>query len=270
MRLRDIFLTGLCLLLVPGFGSAAGARDAGTLTKIESRKLPAAEVKRRTLEQLSRILILDPYPATDVPPKLPLSDLSFWTKPRETSIPGLCATDSVTVNFRPAKLPLKGAETPTFAEGIQAKTAYRFAVLPKDSHIESRATPLGKDNPDCAKINPSVDQTFSARDEDDAVEGVWLVGEIERQAAKGNPSFALKCDFGGPDANDRCIKALNELKQTDVSIIERCERAENETGECLRIWMWNQQVSLDVIVDNGKIVRVAAGQVVTVSDQRAD
>jgi hypothetical protein len=271
MQRRTVHLAVLGIFIAgTTIGLRAMADDVAPITKIESRRLPAAEVTRRTLDQLSHILVLDPYPATDVPPKLPLSELWFWTRPRETYVPGLCAIDWVTVNFRPTKPPTQGADTPTLAESIQAKTVYRFVVLPDAIQMENRDWPLGKDNPACAKIDPRIDSTFSAPNEADAAEGVWLLGEVERQAAKGNLSFAAKCDFPRSESSDGCIKDLSELRQDDISDIDRCEPAETDESGCLKIWMLKQSISLKIFSNRDKIVRVSVAVTVTVADPKAD
>jgi|GEM_PF-2985103 len=272
MRLRNIFLTGLCLLLVPGFEPSVGARNTGTITKIESRRLPAAEVKRRTLEQLSRILVLEPYPATTERPKLPLSDLWFWTKTRETFIPGLCAADNVTVYFRPVRLPTIGADTPTAAESIQAKTLYRFVVPPKSPVLESRNLPFGRDNPDCRRLDPQHAHMFNAPDEGGAVEGIWLVGEITARLQQGNADFKLSCTFS--EKQDECVRFVKQMKPEEIVDIDRCQADANEnvTEHCIEASTFGQQLRVfaDGYGAKEKIIRVEADELVTTADLRAD
>jgi len=272
MRFR--ILTGLCLLLVPGFWSAAGARDAGTITKIESRKLPAAEVKRRTLEQLSRILVLEQQAVTKERPKLPLSDLWFWTKPRETSTPGLCAADSVIVNFRPTRSPTIGPDTPTAAESIEASAHYRFVVLPQSTTSVSRVWPLGPDNPDCLKINPARAHMFNAANEQDAVEGIWLAGEIGRQAQSGRMDFDVSCS-DEKLKREECTGLIEKLGQDNISSIDRCE-AEPGLTHCLAVYASTPSAELEVHLllagygTEEKIKRVVVDQLVVVAEERAD
>jgi hypothetical protein len=274
MRLRDIFLTGFCLLLVPGFGSAAGARDAGTITKIESRKLPAAEVKRRTLEQLSRILVFQRYPVPKGRPKHPLSDLWFLTKPRETSTPGLCAVDSLTVNFRPTRLPTIGADTPTAAESIEAHTVYRFVVLPTSTNSVSRDWPLGPDNPDCLKINPAQAHMFNAASEENAVEGIWLAGEMGRQAQSGRMDFDVSCN-DEKLKREECTGLIERLGQDNISSIDLCE-AESSLTHCLAVFASTPSAELEIrlfLASSGTqemIKRVVVDKLVVVADERAD
>jgi len=276
VRKHHILVAGLLSAILLGAESAA-AHDPGTITKLEARRLPAEEVKRRTLEQLSRILTLETHSPTTERPKHLLSALQFWTKPRMTDVRGLCAADSVVINFRPTHRFVDSADTPTSADSIEARTFYRFAVPPTSAVQESRDWSLGPDNPSCLKIDPRHDPMFSAKNGEEAVEGIWLADEVNRQAKLGQFDFELSCSRR-EIKRDECIRLVQQLDRDAIGSVDQCQVTESETStsRCVELDAWTgiESLELHVFVEgsgsNEKIVRVIVVELVIFADERED
>lgn len=157
MRAVIIWLVAIFTGLAP----AVPAHAAGSITKIEARKLPGKIVTRRVLDQLSDVLELEPYPARKVPPHRPLTDLWFWTLPRATSLRGLCSSDEVTVYFKAVSGPEKDAHSAMTAAGIASRTSYHFlATHPSLPAQEASAAEKTKADKQCSELAPSGRNSF--------------------------------------------------------------------------------------------------------------
>ncbi|HUO94423.1 MAG TPA: hypothetical protein VMU22_15965 [Rhizomicrobium sp.] len=254
----------------------ASANDVRPITKIESRELPPDVVTQRVLSQLANILHLEKYTADPGHrPHLPLNDLWLWTSPRATYAPELCAADQVTVYFRPVA-EISGPETKTVAEGIHAKTYYRFLHLPVLPMFSAMGLSDVRDlRARCADVNPEKEQMLSARDEESAVEGVWLISELASELKSTPPSFTLDChDYR--DDDPQCLSDAKLMRPEEVTNIESCE-SDDGRATCWEIDQFGFHghdigVRLYVETKNGKpnIVRVHPIEWVTTADARAD
>ena len=189
---------GLVIGLVAGTlaGHAAAAEAAAeaeasgaTLSKIESRTLPAAEVKRLVLRQLRDILIEVPVPADAAPATAPLIQRAYWTKARATPTLGICEADFLIVTLSP-----KGVES------VAAVTRYASLVdrpdvdgeLTKAAHLAASAA--------CAKVNPADGGFFDADSAEDAGRAVANRKEPMLQTPSRHSSAARTMDTRTLDA----------------------------------------------------------------------
>jgi len=248
---------------------SATAEPATPITKIETRSLPASEVSKRVMEQLSRIVTLSPDPNAQPRPAMPLSQLSFWTKPRATFITGLCAADGMTVSFRYTEL-AAGAATPVEADGVVAKTYYHFLDWPKDYARHDRSPEqVAQDEDACARFDPDKVRMIEASDESDVAEGAWLFGEIVRRAADLRDSFDCTEDprYGIP----QCRKRLATLRREDISNIGRCDIEGKGDGHCLTVFVEGEDLKLFITVgSNSGVAAVEVHQMMSSHDPLGD
>lgn len=252
---------------------SASAGDVSPITKMELRQLPPGAVTQRVLDQLSNILHLEQYPATGEKPRLPLSDLWFWTTAHATNLPDLCATDEVTIYFRPANATLDGADTKTVAESISANAHYhllRNPVTPRPSALDEVARSHA--NADCASLDPSKIKTFTALDENDAVESVWLVTQAIRLSRDPKMVKLIDCKRF-PETKDGCASVVQKASIEHIDSIDRCE-GDNFSMECREVYLLSEGLSLRIFAQDERgglvIVRVEPAELVTIGDQRAD
>lgn len=247
----------------------AAAAEPATITKIETRSLPSNEVSKRVMEQLSRIITPSPDPNAQPHPAMPLSELSFWTKPRGTFITGLCAADGMTVSFRHTGL-AAGAATPVEAIGVVAKTYYHFLDWPKDyARHDRNARQVAQDEDACARIDPDKVRMIEASDESDVAEGTWLFGEIVRRAADPKDSFDCTEDprYGIP----QCRKRLATLRREDISNIGRCDIEGKGDGHCLTVFVEGEDLELFITVgSNSGVAAVEVHQMMSSHDPFGD
>jgi hypothetical protein len=271
----DAILPGFVILFILSQVAQSHGEDAGTISKMQSRQLPPAEVTRRTFEQLSKILTLMPPRPTVPRPQRPLDELDFWTKARETNVVGLCAADDVTVSFRPVRGAAMDADTQAAVDGIGAVTHYRFATPPRTRDPEFRPWPVaGPDNSACTGLDPERTAMFTANDEVMATEGVWLLGEIARRAGTRDFALLLQCESIKPAAADSCATGLGALGQDDIMAIERCDNDDETAGtSCTRFWLNGVEGIRVYQRGDGarkRIDRVVVTEMVIVADERAD
>jgi hypothetical protein len=224
----------ICLCILLALCGAAEADD--TITKITSRHLPPAEVKRRVLDQLSHVLILPAYTAKGPPPERPLSDLTFWTAPYETDSRDLCARDEVTVKFR-HRGAKADASTPVEAYGIETLREYHFAVPPKTPEQDIRdGSQTGTDSPACTGLDLFSTPAFTANSEQDAWTGTWLAGEVARRAADKDFAARIQCS-GGDEFMHECAAELAALKADHISGIQECPAEDGGILYCYLVIM---------------------------------
>ncbi len=235
--------------LVLALPVVAAAEPAAPITKIETRSLPADEVSKRVMDQLSRIIMPSPDSNARPHPKMPLSELSFWTKARATLVTGICAADGMTISFRRAGAEA-GADTPVEASGVVAKTFYHFIDWPKDlKRHDQSAKEAAFDEAHCAHVDPEHVQMIAAPDETDAAEGAWLLGEIARRSGDTNDVLAPDCTRSLPYTLKQCRQLLAPLRRDEIGWIERCETAatENQEDQCIKIGINKPQLELRVL-----------------------
>ena len=243
-----------------------------SLTKLEARSLPSAVVKQRVLAQMSDILLPFPADRRTRPPRLPLSDLWFWTRPHAARSPGLCTASLVTVGFDPAELPRSGASTPVRASQIEASVRYRFLKPPVDVSPKPIPDEAWNDQDQaCRALDPFKEDFFEASHEDAAVEAAWALSQAADQARAGPPAFQLSCGAGASAPGETCGQQLAGLRLSDIVSVEACEPdPKDPSSSC---WSFDINNALRVRIQENalhEITHVEVEQVVIIVDLRAD
>lgn len=257
------------VLVVSSFPALAASLP---ITKLEARRLPAQQVTRRVLDQLSDPLKLQKYPASSVQPTRPLTDLWFWTRARSTYISGLCSADEVTVYFRGKSGPAENVRSEMTAAGIQARTVYRFLAEPQsfDPSILDAAARWKADKA-CARLSPEKEGFFAAADEEMAAKGSWLIQSAMRET-RGDQPLSFECKF--EDMPQGCRQSLADVKANTLWQFSSClDEALARDEQCIEA-LQRDATGLDAKVifnfGRGKILRVDLFETVTTSDPRAD
>lgn len=229
MRTFSTLLAGLSIGL--GVAQASEAQAVRSINRLEARTLPEKDVRRAVIQQLEDVLLSEPAPRQQGPGR-PLAEMSFYTKPYATQTAGLCQTDSVTIAFRPTDTVTFDASTPTHVAGVSARPMFRVtrAIGPRQIGDLARG-----DIPDadagCARLDPRKTHFFSAQNEDAAVQGIWLVRAVARQARADSP--APEPDCTGYRGN--CRLFLAALDQDRVMAIRRCDHPDPPGHSCLAV-----------------------------------
>lgn len=212
--------------------AAETGRNSPPLTKLEVRRSPQDQVRRRILEQLSEALILpDQSGQEGRTPVEPLKRVYFWTRAYATTTPGLCRSDSLKVRFLPAGTE-NGAATPARAVGVETVRYYHFLREVKPEEIGSLDhRGLIAANAECAAIDVMNADSVNAEpdyanDGSDSivVEAMWQARRVVRAAAgKEDLPFQLEC--AGDLANEKktCRQELAEIDpEKDLFYVTPC------------------------------------------------
>jgi hypothetical protein len=241
---------------------------AQTLTKIESRTLPAEIVTDRVLDQLSDILTLETIATPSPHPRRPLSHLWFRTQARATAFIGLCTAEDLSFDFQPAGDVRLGAETPTRVRNVGASRIFHFLTPPAASTIPS-VRDVARQNLDaaCAAAGTRSRHFFAAPDAQTAVEGAWLVRNVLDQVSSGQVEFEISC----PHSRSPCEQLLTGVQFAWLSGVRGCTRG----GDAMRCWLADiGSLELTVFAEREepirKIVRVVVEELIIVADVPID
>ena len=237
---------------------------ADTITKIESRSLPPRVVTQRVFSQLAAKMRFEPYPSGRPKPKLPLSDMQFWTVPRATYVSGLCESNLITVYFEPVG-PKKGADTKVAAAGLEASSSFHFLAEPPASQEDVSDAAWARTNKACARLNP--EKFFHAKDAYSALAGAIALQKVIQAAQRDMP--ALLCVFGSEPA-EACRQRVAKLSLANMSDVWPCQGADSAKS-CQTVWV-NTGLSLTIHTVNGgdDLAQVELGELVTTGDERLD
>ena len=193
---------------------------APTITKIESRELPSTVATHRILDQISDFLIYTPGVSDPRrPPTRALTDGNFYTRTRATDYPGLCTSDIIQIEFRPAG-PDRGADTPVRASSIDVGHTFRYLAPPT---LEPRGNAdMAAGEPACAAIDPRDDAPFFQADSAEAAaNGVWLL-QMLRESVQAN-TLAVPIDC--PNGVD-CRARLADFTLEHIGSVNGCNAAD--------------------------------------------
>jgi hypothetical protein len=275
--LANLAAAGLFCAVQAPCGAAAddSSGERAAISKLEARSLPPEAVTKDVLDQLSRILHLQSYPSDGPPPKLPLSDLWFRTTPYATELPGLCAYQQITVDFRPTEPGIFDAKTKTVPYRVEEKTLYRF--VGESSPAPSDGLQLNdilKANGRCAKLDPEKDFLLNAADEEIALEAIQIVDEISERVSRKPVSFELDCsEYSGP-----CERDIAKASSSKIEYVEKCDSTKFKDGSarCWDIYFQTDGLDLELKVyaetqaTGWKLFRIVPHMLVTTADERAD
>lgn len=229
MRRFSTFLAALSMGV--GAAQASAAQEARAISKLEARALPERDVRRMVLQQLGDVLLSAPAPRRQGSGS-PLAELSFYTRPHANQTGGVCQTDSVTIAFRPTDTVTYDASTPTHVTGVSAQPMFRVTRAigpPQIGDLEPGDIPDA--DAGCARLDPRKTHFFAAQNEDAAVQGIWLLRAVARQARTDSPAFRPDC--AGYRGNCRLLLAA--LDQDRVIAIRRCDHPAPADQSCVDV-----------------------------------
>ena len=257
----------LALLAVLFATSACGESPA--LTKIEARSLPPQTVLRRVLDQFSDIVILPAPETTSVPPKHPLTELYYATRPRGSTVPELCQADQVTFEFSPASAAEDSASAAMKVSGIEATKTFHFLAPPVASDVQMSPADRRALDGRCRNTDPETG-FFQAEDDDLARTGILLLGQIQRDLASGTVPSSYHCETR---AAEECVAIVEAATPDKVLSISSCTVFDAESAvSCTEIRA--SDVDLTVLSrghdESLKPIRVKIQEMVMVADPREE
>ena len=219
MRSRFTLFIWLLGTTVPSF---AVARQPSTITKVEARSLPASQVKRRVMDQLGDILAEERFRQRK-PPVNPLTDMSFVTKPRATSVPNLCQIDQLTITFRSEEGERGNADTPVSVNGFSSARYFHFNSPPSDNYNKIVDYDRLPNDKACRNARRWDDEFFTAPDDNVATDGYLLAHRVIDAVITGTPPFPLACNKYSVEAKRECADIAREIRSAPISSIDQCE-----------------------------------------------
>ncbi|MBA2935070.1 hypothetical protein HZF05_13295 [Sphingomonas sp. CGMCC 1.13654] len=245
------------MLLVALSGAAHAAEP---ISKTEIRADTDQQAKRRVMAQLSDLLIPSPFRGRPgYPPKRPLSDLWFYTRPRGTATRGVCVSDTVVIRFRPAEDGPCDADTPVAASAVESTSHYRLrgAVDPASLDKLDAAGQVQADR-DCAAIDPRKTDFIGAPDEDTLVEGLWLLRQ-----GQATPPAAMTCE----GYKQPCAAVMAAIDPAKIESVDACPAADG--SRCFEVE--DGDTSATLRADGvGHLLSIKLGQEIVIADWRAD
>ncbi|MHA6769838.1 hypothetical protein [Sphingobium ummariense] len=186
------------LLAIASTGSALQAADK--LNSNERRALSPRAADRLAREELLSIL----RPSGRFPKGMMRQVRSMWftTKSVGTSIPGLCARDTLILDYAPIIAPVNTEYydyegEPVAPSGVETSRQYRFVKAPTSSLLNMSASLPSTSvwRGECRSLKDDEDDRgwFSAPDPETAVRG-WLAFRVATAAVQAKPALAQPCE----------------------------------------------------------------------------
>lgn len=233
------------VLAIVGVAGMCDARVPADISKIEARALPAGQVKRRVMAQLSALLT-EERPSRKGRPKRLLTDMAFIAKARATMVPGLCQIDRLTLLFRPEGGETGDAATPVSVNGFETTHYYHFRRPLSDpfNTIVDRAKEQG--DAQCRGATLAADPFFSAPDDQVAADGYLVAHRAMDAIVAGNPPFSLSCELYPLEAGRGCAAVIGEVRSEPVSSIESCETdlPDHKSDLCYRVYVGDRSLRI--------------------------
>lgn len=230
-------LLALALPLISPLGGAALAQSGdAVITKTEARTMSPEVLRRRLFGGLAQIML--PVPDRGRPgirPTQPLRELSFFTVPVSSGVPGLCRTEKILVEFRLAGA-LAGADTP-----VRPRRLTSDSILVVRDWDQLLAYPQGaqerdeaRDDAACAQIDPRSTPTIWAQSDYAFLESVMLLREFLGNVQSGREPLSLECSgFTGSEAtlNDaECRARFVALDPRAATGVSSCDQPARDVG----------------------------------------
>ena len=220
----------LLLIFLSAGGAAVAQRGAeAILTKTEARSMGDDALTRRLFGGLAPIVL--PVPdrgRPGVPPTQQLRELSFFTIPVASGVPGLCRTEKIQVEFTPAGPPA-GADTPVRPRRFSSEPVFvvrDWALLmayPRGAQDWDEA----RNDQACAQIDPRSTRIIWAENEYSFHESLMVLQEFIGASRGGHPPSYLDCrdlaTAGETPLNDaQCLARITALDPHAVIGISSC------------------------------------------------
>lgn len=236
------------------------AHAAEPISKTEIRAGSDRQTQRKVMAQLSDLLLPGTFGGRPGhPPKRPLSDLWFHTRPRGTATEGVCVSDTVVIRFRPVETGPRDADTPVAASAVESTSQYRLrgAVDPASLDELDAAGQVRADQ-NCAAIDPRKAHFITAPDEDTLVEGLWMLRQ-----AQAAPPPTMTCE----GYKQPCAVVLAAIDPMTIESVDACS-AKNGPP-CYVIYGGSTSATLRAD-GTGRLISVKLGQEIVIADLRAD
>jgi hypothetical protein len=236
IRLLVLLLGSLLPLGAAAFGQTSGI----VITKTEARSMGEESLTRRLFGGLAPIVL--PVPDRGQPgvrPTEPLRELSFFTVPVSSGVPGLCKTEKIMVELTPVGASA-GADTPVRPRRFISESALvvrdwaQLLAYPRGTQDRDQA----RDNAACALIDPRSARIIWARSDYAFLESLTLFQEFIGTVQNGREPLSLDCSgvagsetpLNDQQCRDRFI-ALDPRAVTGISTCDRpsaigCQRIE--------------------------------------------
>ena len=270
--MRHGLLTGFLTILVLG-GTAAVAREPAPITKREARSLPAQQVERRVMAQLSDILEEERWERRK-PPVRPLADMDFTTRPYSTDVPNLCRVDRLSVSFRTIGDDDGDADTPAVAEGFTASHYFHFRQAPKSHYREVVDHERGPNPSACNGISLAKNDFFLADGEETATNGFLLAHRVMNEILGGKPDYQVECESLQDEKYRSCAGIVGEIRESSIDSISVCEDRDRPHSVCYKIYAgyWLIQVTAGPFAYGPDVTpqKVTINELIVLSHERVD
>lgn len=263
-RVRGLIgAAALALILSP----VAAPAQTGSITKTEIRRDPPAVTDRR-LKDLLWSMLRHRDLRLPKPPQRALDTLDFRTAAVMTTIPLLCRSDVVFINFAPTAPGPADADSPTRPVGVEVNHLFRYLVLPDVAAREDRVpVHIGGR---CGQLDVEHDEEFfKAPDEFAARDGMIAFLKLQR-AVHEKRQIRLSCDTG-IKAGASCAELIGGLRPEQIGSVERCDPS--PAARCFAVWIDDRDIRVFVATagaHEGEIESAALTSYITVSDPRID
>lgn len=258
----------LVALLAASLGAPALAAEP--VSKVETRRLPPAEVQQRIVDLFGETLIVPSQKPGGPKPTRALDRQRYATQPRATEVSGVCRTDFVTFLFEPADpaLQLQPGDIPMRVYGLEVRPAFRSLRPP--GAIGGGNPDLVRDRHDCAELTGQAERFAFTAAEDVVAYATAARLLAEAQATVGRPGGPpLECLSQTPGAAQDCRKPLMAFNPNSALYVVRCAPRPATAAACLRLDAWATAVEISADAA-GKITAVTVRDEQVVSEQWPD
>ena len=179
-------------------------------------------------ERLTAALVLDPDLNVSPHPLFPLRHLNFLLKPYAASLPDMCISKSMSVEFEPVPHTWTDARAHVRVASFRVSNpGYLFLAPPaapepkllsqEDKRVQEQA---------CALLDPVEGSFVSAPSEGQAVFGTWLAQRLPLKTA--DAAFAVGCP------PDLCTHLREEVRDEKIGsiVIESCKLPDMPQAMC--------------------------------------
>lgn len=239
-------LLGLVLAAGPAF-----AADPPPLNWAAVRDMPPEALARQLFGEVGGIMYLRPHqaPTANGRPGLPLSRLSFLTRPRASYRAGVCETDWVAVEFEPVPFAL-GSDPAVRPRRFTVSTQFIVQDLAKVRDGGPSVDEMPSLERACAAIDPREVSPVNAGSAFDVTGTVSLLADLIESARAGRATAPLDCrDHLGQALNEAmCLQNLARLQPErtyQALFLADCVPGD-ATRYCRQASVWDYSQGVDI------------------------
>lgn len=257
------------LLILLTLAAATPASAQETMTEASLRTMPPDLLARRLLGESAALAF--PLPAGQqarAPDDYGRTSVLFLMRPRASTAPGICETDSLVFLFDPL-----GAPAPNRPLRLHSMVTARYGYIVRDVAVARTGSwpdmPQGsyaqlidtvkRAEPACAEIDPRRAEIVSADHAGMVGRGVALVADLLDSARRGRTTVPARCGYGTrhPVSSETCLQLLAALRVeslNSVQLVDGCWDM-NRRGafamynRCVRVRLWDAQRRDQVQID---------------------